>query len=94
MDARGGLEVLSKILDLQTVVMDRKKAKIVDCQNLIDENRNLGTEQVKNQNLTAELANLVMEIDEEMLEFEKLRVEQDTLSVALAKQTKGKARLV
>ena len=94
MDARGGLEVLSKILDLQTVVMDRKKAKIVDCQNLIDENRNLGTEQVKNQNLTAELANLVMEIDEEMLEFEKLMVEQDTLSVALAKQTKGKAQLV
>jgi hypothetical protein len=91
-DARGGLEVLSKILDLQTVVMDRKKAKMVDCQNLIDENRNLGSEGVKNQNLAAELANLVMEIDEEMLEFEKLRVEQDTLSVALAKQTKGKAR--
>jgi Leu/Phe-tRNA-protein transferase len=74
------------------VVMDRKKAKMVDCQNLIDENRNLGSECVKNQNLAAELANLVMEIDEEMLEFENLRVEQDTLSVALAKQTKGKAR--
>lgn len=43
-------EVLNQILELQSLVIDRKKAKMVDCQNSIDQNRNLGTEGVRNQN--------------------------------------------
>ena len=87
-------EVLDKILDLQTVVIDRKKAKMVDCQNSIDENRNSGTDAVRNQNLAAELANLVMEIDVEVREHEKLTLEKDALGKPGARHDVPKIRFM